>query len=190
VKGILSGRAVATGPAPAGPVLVCLADTPGGDAVLRFAFAEADRRGAPLHVLVTGPASAVQDAVLHDLIERWAEKYPAVPVTTRVSRGIDAAVSLTAATRGCGQAVVAEPADAGAAAVLHALSRRTHCPVAVVGETTARPVPSGATTAGCVAGVGDRSRGPVRVAGGGGEGWRRPGTSMRRPGRRAGPTAG
>jgi hypothetical protein len=39
-----------------------------------------------------------------------------------------------------GPAVATGPApDAGAAAVLHALSRRTHCPVAVVGETTARP---------------------------------------------------
>jgi hypothetical protein len=130
------------GPAvPAGPVLVCLSEAHRGDAVLRFGFAEADRRAAPLHVLVTGrPAPTGEDAaVLLDLVERWAEKYPAVPVTTRVSRGIDAAVSLTAATRGRALAVVAEPADARAAAVLHALTRRAHCPVVVVGEMGVAP---------------------------------------------------
>jgi hypothetical protein len=90
----------------------------------------------PLRVVATRRAAAGDDPMLLDLIARWADKYPEVAVTTRVCRGIDAAVTLTAAAGCCGLAVIArpEPADPQSAAVVHAVARRSHCPFVVVGE--------------------------------------------------------
>ena len=105
--------------------------------MLRSAFSEAQRRGVAVRVVIAGsPAAAGSDVFLFDLVERWAEKYPGVSVATSVRRGVDAAVVLSAATRGCGLAVMPQPADTNTAAVLQALSRRAHCPLVLVGETT------------------------------------------------------
>jgi hypothetical protein len=136
-SGVGEGSVVTTG-----PVLAGVLGPQGADVVLGFAFAEAQRRMVPLQVVVAGPALPVgADALLIDLIERWAEKYPAVSVTTNVHRGIDAAVVLAGATRGCGLVVVPKSADATMAVVLQALSRRTHCPLVVVRDTIAGAAP-------------------------------------------------
>jgi hypothetical protein len=113
-------------------VLACLLGSPIDEAVLRVAFAEAERRAVSLRVVAAGPAAA--DAQSVDLIERWAEKYPAVPVITMIRPGLDPAVVLTAATRGQGLAVVPKPSDAKSEAALRALARRTHCPLIIAAE--------------------------------------------------------
>src|SRR5215204_6205386 len=89
------------GPAPAGPVLVGVIGLASADAVLRQGFAEADHRGTKLVVLAAGAAPDADDECLRDEIARWSEKYPAVAVTLRLSRAIDPAVTLTAATNSC-----------------------------------------------------------------------------------------
>jgi len=117
---------------PAGPVLAGILAGSSAEDVLRCAFAEARRRAEPLRVLLTGPAPAAdEDLHLRDLIERWAEKYPAVSVTVAVRHDVDAAITLTGASRHCGLLVVAQHADGRDAAVVQALTRRAHCPVMV-----------------------------------------------------------
>jgi DNA-binding transcriptional LysR family regulator len=96
---------------------------------LRTAFAEADRGGVAMRVVMAGTAD---DVFLDDLVARWAEKYPGIRVTTHVRRRMDAAVTLVAATRGCAVAVIPAAADPVTSAVVRALSRRAHCPVRVV----------------------------------------------------------
>ena len=124
----------AAGPAgAAGPVLAGILAVATAEDVLRRSFAEARRRTVTLRVLLAGPVTAAgEDALVGDLVDRWAEKYPDVPVTVAVRGGLDAAITLTAATRRCGLAVVAEPTDAHEAAVVEALARRAYCPVIVV----------------------------------------------------------
>jgi hypothetical protein len=94
--------------------------------VLRYAFAEADRREIAVCVLAVGPAS-----IEADLVERWAAKYPAVPVTMCARGDVDAAITLTGASRSCALVVVAEPAGHHEAAVVQAVTRRARCAVAV-----------------------------------------------------------
>ena len=116
----------------AGPVLAGILATRSADDILRCAFAEAQRRDVALHVLTAGPSPTADEEVrVRDLVDRWAEKYPAVPVTFSRRHGIDAAITLTGASRRCGLVVVAEPADGHDAAVVRALSRRVHCPLTV-----------------------------------------------------------
>jgi DNA-binding transcriptional LysR family regulator len=115
-----------------GRVMVGIVGTAPAEAALREAFAEADQRGAAVVVVAAGPAGAYDDHLLLDLVGRWAEKYPDVPVTTRVRRRIDAAVTLVAGTRGCAVAFVPGTSEPGASAVVHAVSCRAHCPVVVV----------------------------------------------------------
>jgi hypothetical protein len=80
------------------------------------------------------------DVLLADLIERWSDKYPAVPVITSMRRSLDAAVVLCAATSDCGLAVAPYSADARTAALLLAVSRRARCPLVLVGgEATQSP---------------------------------------------------
>jgi hypothetical protein len=101
---------------------------------LRAGLDRADACGAAVCVVCAGPASAADDAFLRDLIERWSEKYPGVPLTTRICRGIDAAVTLTAASRPCRIVVLANSAEPATAAVITAVARRAHCPVFVDNE--------------------------------------------------------
>jgi hypothetical protein len=103
---------------------------------LRYAFAEADHRGVELIAVLTG-AVAREDSVRQaDLVQRWAEKYPEVPVSTTVRRGLDPAVVIAAASHGCVLVVVQRPEDPAAAAVVDALTHRAHGPVVVAGDTT------------------------------------------------------
>lgn len=115
-----------------GPVLAGLIGASPAEAALRRAFAEADRRGVALRVILAGTAPAEEDRHLGDLIERWSEKYPGVPVRAMTRRGIDAAVTLTAASRGCALLITQRPADANSSLLVTALSRRACCPVVVV----------------------------------------------------------
>jgi hypothetical protein len=116
----------------AGPVLAGILAIRSAEDVLRCAFAEAQRRDVALHVLAAGPPPAAgEEAMVRDLVDRWAEKYPAVPVTFSRRHGVDAAITLAGAGRRCGVVVVAEPADGHDAAVVRALIRRTDCPLTV-----------------------------------------------------------
>jgi hypothetical protein len=123
------------GPAgPVGPVLVGVHGTVPAEEALRYAFAEADHRGVALRVVLTGDVTPQDSAHQSDLVSRWAEKYPGVPVTTTMRRHLDPAVVLAAASHGCGVLVVQQAADRVAAAWIGAVARRAGCPVVVAGE--------------------------------------------------------
>ncbi|GIF01765.1 hypothetical protein [Paractinoplanes rishiriensis] len=100
--------------------------------VVRHGFAVAQDHGVALHVLLMEQAANVlPTGELTDLIERWAEKYPQVPVTVSVRAGIDAAIVLAAASRRCGLLVLAAPHGARETGVFRAVRRRARCPLSV-----------------------------------------------------------
>jgi hypothetical protein len=113
-------------------ILVAIVGPASAETALRHAFDEAESRGAAVRVVAAGPASAAHDDFVRDLVERWAEKYPVVPVSTAFRRQVDAAVTLVAATRHCASVFVPASPDPTSAAVLRALTRRAHCPIVVV----------------------------------------------------------
>lgn len=132
------------------PVLLGVSGAAGSDGTIEFAFAEAALRGAPLlavHVWATptdrghderaGASSDREEAerVLVAALERWAEKYPEVRVRLAARRGLDVPVVLTAASSICQLAVVGRGRRTGP--VFEVLTRRAHCPVAVVPHATA-----------------------------------------------------
>ena len=121
---------------PDGPVLAGLIGSAPMEATLRRAFSEADERHAGLLVILTGVAEPDDDRQMHELVDRWSEKFPDVPVRSGIRRGIDAAVTLAAASRGCGLLVTQEPGDGTSEALVNALSRRACCPV-VMAHTAA-----------------------------------------------------
>jgi len=126
-------RKAAVPVAVAGPILAGVLSVRGADDVLRRCFSEARRRQVGVRVLLAGPqAVAGEDALLRKLVDRWAGTYPDVPVSVAVRSGLDAAITLTAATRRCGLTVLAEPADAQQTAVVQAVARRAYCPLIVV----------------------------------------------------------
>ncbi|WP_127508585.1 hypothetical protein [Actinoplanes solisilvae] len=110
-----------------GPVLAAILSVLSADDVLRTAFTEADHRCVPLVVQMS--AGVTGDETLTESIERWAEKYPHVPFSLSVARGIDPAITLTAATAGSALAVLPAPANTFEAALLRAVTRRARCPV-------------------------------------------------------------
>jgi Universal stress protein family len=122
-----------------GPVLVGVDGTPGSEAAVEFGFGEAARREVPLlamHVwppLAGGPAGR-EDAerTFIDLLARWSEKYPGVPVRLAVRHGVDSAIVLTAASRSARLVVVSCHRAIGPGPALSALAARAGCPVAVV----------------------------------------------------------
>ena len=113
-------------------VLVAIVGPASAETALRDAFDEAERRGAAVRVVAAGPASAAHDDFLRDLVGRWAEKHPGVPVSTDVRRQLDAAVTLVAATRHSASVFVQKSSDPSSSAVIRALTRRAHCPIVVV----------------------------------------------------------
>jgi hypothetical protein len=121
---------------PDGPVLAGLIGSAPMEATLRRAFLEADERHAGLSVILTGAAEPDDDRQMYELVDRWSEKFPDVPVRSGIRRGIDAAVTLAAASRGCALLVTQEPRDGTGEALAKALSRRACCPV-VVAHTAA-----------------------------------------------------
>ncbi|HEY7272468.1 MAG TPA: hypothetical protein VH502_07010 [Actinoplanes sp.] len=124
----------AAGVPDATPILVGIVGAASADTALRAGLDHADACGAPVCVVCAGPAPAADDALLCDLIERWAEKYPRVRVTTKICRSIDAAVTLTAASRSCRAVVLGESSEPAVAAVFAAVARRARCPVFVDNE--------------------------------------------------------
>lgn len=116
-----------------GPVVAGILAVGPAEDVLRHGFEAAGDRGVPLHVQVAGPAATADPAgELPEMIERWAGKYPAVPVTVSVRAGLDAVIVLAAATHGGDLLVVAEPRDARETAIVRALARRARCPLIVL----------------------------------------------------------
>jgi hypothetical protein len=114
-----------------GPVLAGILTVTSAEDVLSLAFDDARRRSAPLRVLAAGLPAADQN-LLADLVGRWAEKYPEVPVVTVVRGALDPAITLAAETHSCCLAVVTAPDDARGAAVIGAVQRRARCPVVVI----------------------------------------------------------
>jgi len=132
----MSRRVTGPAAAAAGPVLAGILAVRSAEDVLRCAFAEAERRDVALRVLAAGLSpTAGEDVHVRDLVDRWAEKYPAVPVTFSRRHNIDAAVTLVGASRCCGLVVVAEPVDGHDTAVVQALARRAGCPMMVCGAS-------------------------------------------------------
>ncbi|MFI1991491.1 hypothetical protein [Actinoplanes sp. NPDC020271] len=103
-----------------------------GESALRRALDEAERHGAAVTVVATGPASDAADRHVRELVARWAEKYPSVAVTLAVRRSVDAVITLAAASRQADLLVVERGPDPRAAATVAALTRRTHSDLLVV----------------------------------------------------------
>lgn len=115
-----------------GPVVAGILAVVSAEDVLRHGFEAAHDRDVPLHVLVAGPAAVtgpVDD--VHEVIERWTDKYPVVPVTVSVRPGLDAAIVLAATTSGGGLLVVAEAHGSREDAIIRALRRRVRCPLVI-----------------------------------------------------------
>lgn len=125
------------------PVVVGIDGTPGSEAALRFGFAAAALRHAPLAAMHLRPplarpqpgrgeTNAAEDAFL-DLLDTWSGKYPDVPVRLSVRHDLDPAIVLVAASRSARVVVVAGSAPgAMTGPILAALAARAACPVAVV----------------------------------------------------------
>jgi nucleotide-binding universal stress UspA family protein len=119
-----------------GTVLVGVIGTAPAETAMRVALDWADACGAAVRVVCTGSARVADDVFLHDLVDRWSEKYPRVYVTTRICRTIDAAVTLTAATRSGSLLVLTGSTEPAVAAVIAAVTRRSRCPVVVPAEVS------------------------------------------------------
>jgi nucleotide-binding universal stress UspA family protein len=136
------------------PVLLGISAGGSQDQMVEFAFAEAWQRGAPLHAMhvwsvatdpegyvVRGFEQAQQkaDRLLVETLLAWSGKYPDVVVHRILRHGLDAAVTLTAASRSA-QLVVVGCAHAHgrfgllASSVVGTLLERGGCPVAVIGD--------------------------------------------------------
>jgi hypothetical protein len=111
-----------------GPVLAGILTAASAEEVLRSAFEAAQDHATTLLVMPAG-LEPEAEAALSDLVDRWATKYPEVPVAVAMHSDIDPAIVIAGATRCCCLAVLARPADARAAAVLGAVARRAHCPL-------------------------------------------------------------
>jgi hypothetical protein len=95
-----------------GPVVAGILAVASAEDVLRHGFETAHDRDMPLHVLVAGPAAVAGLAEdVREVIERWSQKYPAVPVTASDRAGLDAATVLAAAANSGELLVVAETHD-------------------------------------------------------------------------------
>lgn len=132
---VVSGRAAGdpvAPPMPEPPVLAGVIGTGPADPTLRLAFAEAVRRDVPVLVLGIGPAAPLDDVAFADRVQRWEKRYPGVPVTLSVRRGLDAAVILTAASRSAGLLVLDASGGPAVASIIRAVRRRARCPVAVI----------------------------------------------------------
>ena len=121
-----------------GPVLVGLTAPEDQDGTLAFAFAEASLRGVPVHAIDTGGAG---EPAAVEILDRWSEKYPAVPVSHRSMPGVDPAVALVAASHRAqlvviGATVRPDAAPVSSGSLIHAVLRRSACPVVVVPDSS------------------------------------------------------
>jgi hypothetical protein len=106
----------------------------GCEPAIRFGFEEAALRGVPLVALAVGPIRDDEERELGEALTRWSEKYPDVPVSRPVRRALDAAVTLTAASRCAALVVIGVPegGDRTPRAIADVLASRAGCPVALV----------------------------------------------------------
>jgi hypothetical protein len=111
------------------PVLVGIVGAASAEAALRAGFERAEVYRTAVHVVCAGSASAADEVFLSDLIDRWTEKFPDVPVRIGIRRTVDAAVTLVAAARSCRVVVLPVSAEPVVAVVTTAVARRAHCPV-------------------------------------------------------------
>ena len=112
------------------PVLVGIDPADGTDALAEFAFAEADLRGSPVRVIWLRPPGS--GCPTSDLLCRWSEKYPEVEVTAITRYGVDAAITLAAASHSAQLVVVGTTGRPAGGWAARALVERAGCPVAIV----------------------------------------------------------
>jgi hypothetical protein len=117
-----------------GRILVGIIGTAPAEAALRYAFGEAEQRGAVVAVIAAGPASQAENVLVGDVVRRWAEKHPAVGSTYEARRAVDAVVTLAAASRHACLMVVEDGAEPWTAAMVAALARQTHCALVTVSD--------------------------------------------------------
>jgi nucleotide-binding universal stress UspA family protein len=120
-----------------GPVLVGLT-APDEDGTLAFAFAEASLRGVAVHAIHTSGAGEPAGV---EILDRWSEKYPAVPVSHRRMPGVDPGIALVAASHRAQLLIIGVSARPDAAPVssgslIHAVLRRSACPVVAVPDSS------------------------------------------------------
>jgi len=132
VNGSGSGIPVALAVMRAAPILAVVIGAAPADPALRLAFSEAARRGVAVLVLGVGPAAATDDIILTDQAQSWAGKYPGVPVTVSLRRDLDAAVTVTAASRDAGLLVLDASGGPAVDSIIRAVRRRARCPVVVI----------------------------------------------------------
>ncbi|WP_203826593.1 universal stress protein [Actinoplanes palleronii] len=130
-------------PQPGGRIVAGLIGAVPAETVLRYAFGEAERYGAAVTVVATGPASTADDRFVRDVARRWADKYPAVDATVTVRRSVDAVITLAAASRQADLLVVAAGTDPRSAAMVAALARLAHSAVRIVDGVSDRRCPVG-----------------------------------------------
>jgi nucleotide-binding universal stress UspA family protein len=139
-------------PDPTAPIVVGVDGSPVSDAALAYAYESAAARGAPLLALHTwqdtysDPAisalvdrdtvEAAEREVLAERLAGWTEKYPDVPVLSRVVRD-RAAHALVEQSRHAQLVVIGSRGRGGFTGLLlgsvsHAVLHRAHCPVAVI----------------------------------------------------------
>jgi nucleotide-binding universal stress UspA family protein len=134
------------------PVVVGV-DPDGSDDAVELAFAEADRRGAPLvgvHAWwympsdsATAEIAAIAAAALDQALAGWADKYPDVVIRPHLVHG-DPVDELVNASSGAALLVVGSRGRGGFAALLlgsvsQHLLQLAHCPVTVVPHHGHRP---------------------------------------------------
>jgi hypothetical protein len=121
---------------PPAPVVVAL-DVEPANSVMEFAFEEALMRATSVRSMhipnrLDNPVDPAVESSLRETLDRWADKYPGVPVRFNVVVGIDAGVALTVASRSAQLVVVGSAGADGPASVARTLQRRAGCPVAIV----------------------------------------------------------
>jgi nucleotide-binding universal stress UspA family protein len=150
-------------PQPGLPVVVGVDGSPGSQAAVGYAYAEADTRNVPLVVQnvwwtpsydgltpppdawQVDPAALEEEAgrIVAEAVAGWAEKYPDVPVDTRLTHGADAEAELIESSAHASLVVVGSRGRGGFTGLLlgsvsQALVHHAECPVAIIrGRRTA-----------------------------------------------------
>jgi hypothetical protein len=120
----------------AAPVVIRLTAEP-VNPVMDFAFTEASLRACPVRAIhvqarLDPRPDPFDESNLHELLERWAEKYPGVAARLETRSGVDAGVAFTVASRSAQLVVVGGCDIEGPASIGATLVRRAGCPVAIV----------------------------------------------------------
>ncbi|WIM92917.1 hypothetical protein ACTOB_004876 [Actinoplanes oblitus] len=102
---------------------------------LRYAFSEAARDANAVSVVATGPATDAETVRLENTVRHWAGRY-SVEAEFLARRGVDAVITLAAASRRADLLVIAAAPGPRAAATIAALRHRAHSAVRVVGASS------------------------------------------------------